>query len=131
MQTRMTLTSPRVIQQTGKVAQNSKEKLWLKNFEPMVNKQTNARLSPYNGQREPCAIIGRKKSCGRFECPENNLKQMDRLDFMVVCSFIIACLNYRNFNENHVEWATAYFGKAQSQGIMLGEIPDDESNYSK
>ncbi|WP_047419461.1 NAD(P)/FAD-dependent oxidoreductase [Cellulophaga sp. Hel_I_12] len=110
--------------QLGSVAQQQ-GKLLAKNFKAMVNKQTMQAFT-YD-DKGTMAIIGRKKAVADLNIPKTTLTGwIAWISWLFV--HLLLLLNYRNQLRTMWNWATAYFGKAQSQGIMLGEIPEDESN---
>jgi len=98
----------------------------------MVNKQTHCKLSPINDKGNHWPLWSQKSLWQDLECPKNNLNMMDRLDFMVVCSFIIAAKLSQSIR-NHVEIGPPlYFGKAQIAGnLCLAKFQTMESNTSK
>ncbi len=105
--------------QLGSVAQQQGKTL-AKNF--MLLRDHKA-PKPFNYKdKGTMAIIGRNKAVADLTVPKTTITGFFAwISWLFVHLFLL--LNYRNQLRTMWNWAYAYFGKAQSQGIMLGEIP--------
>jgi NADH dehydrogenase len=105
--------------QLGSVAQQQGKTL-AKNFMLLID---NKEPKPFNYKdKGTMAIIGRNKAVADLTVPKTTITGFIAwISWLFVHLFLL--LNYRNQFRTLWNWAYAYFGKAQSQGIMLGEIP--------
>lgn len=94
----------------------------------LVRLYKNEDLKPFRYKdKGTMAIIGRNKAVADLTLPHTTLTGWFAwISWLFVHLFLL--LNYRNQFRTIWNWATAYFGKAQSQGILLGEIPYGESS---
>jgi len=74
-------------------------------------------LSPIMNKEHGC--IGAQKAVAGFECLENNLKRMDRLDFMVVVHLLL--LAKLSIRLRLWDWARL-FRKSDNRGIVPWRI---------
>jgi len=78
------------------------------------------------------AIIGRNKAVADLNTPKTTITGWFAwIAWLFVHLFLL--LNYRNQFRTMWNWGMAYFGKARSQGIMVGEYPfhDDDNERIK
>lgn len=92
---------------------------------------TNKEPEPFDyNDKGTMAIIGRNKAVADLNIPKTTITGwLAWMAWLFVHLFLL--LNYRNKFRTMWNWAISYFGKARSQGIMVGEYPFEKTSIDR